>query len=402
MNWFQTIPPAICYFLFNQQFFRCVESILKLQPLRKRYILLTFCLNYGVFIFCSVLNLHLIANWIVFLFLLLAEQLVLYRQPVRKCTLFALLGSQLGLTVNVLFRSMVAILLDVPLVAFDNSVLDPSNLKRYPILLGFLVAGVLFLLIVRFDLLKRLELATEDGKTLLFLLALLIVMYFYLCMNLTVYYIEENNLILKLWSMKSAIFVIVGEYLSIFLSIQMGQISAYRIKSQELQEQLIQEQSRELELRTIAATDPLTGCENRFQVMSRLEGALSAGNRFALGFVDLNGLKAVNDNFGHEMGDRYIQAVAMALNQICGQGNPLYRYGGDEFLLLLFDTTVSEAVKHLQRAQRWLEEEERHRAYPFSMGISYGVASSEDGAGALELIKIADDRMYQMKLSRRP
>lgn len=397
MNWLQALPPAICYFLFNWQFFRCVESIMDLTPLHKQGILSTFLVNYSVFTLCSLLKLHLIVNWIVFLFLLLAEQLLLYRQPLRKSLLFSLLGTQMGLAINILCRSLLAIILDIPLVAFDNSIFDPGNLKRYPILLGFLITGLLFFLIARFHLLNRLTIIMEDRNTLIFLIGLLIAMYFYLCMNLMVYYVQDNGLIFKLWSMKSSIFVIVGECLSVVLSIRLGEISVYRAKSQQSQAQLAKERSRERELHIIASTDPLTGCENRLQVMPCLKAALEASRAFCLCFVDMNGLKSVNDKFGHQMGDKYIQAVADVLGDLCNHGDFLFRYGGDEFLLLLFDAARSDAAARLALAQQQLEQTCRRHGYPFPAGISYGISTPTDGKNEAELIEAADAQMYKMK-----
>lgn len=396
MIWIQIIPPAVCYFLYNWQFFRCVESVLKIQPTSKRNITITFLMNYSIFILCTLFNLHLIANWIIFLFLLLADQRILYRQSFRKCALFALLGTQLGLALNILCRSLFAIVLNIPLIAFDNQVSSIGNMKRYPVLLGFFAAGILFLLITRLDLLRRLTLLLEDQKTLTFLLGLLIVMYFYLCANLMIYYIPENITILKLWSMKSALFVLAGECLSVIFSIRLGQLSIYRAKNLETQEELAKEHLRELELHTIAVTDPLTGCENRHEVLPRLNDALKSGREFSLGFVDLNGLKPVNDIYGHDMGDKYIQTVSDALGKICGQHDFLFRYGGDEFLLL-FGTSVSAAIQRLRQAQQLIDSEHERNAYPFAMSISYGMSSPEDSKDADVLIKLADDRMYQMK-----
>lgn len=402
MLWLPVIPSAICYFLFNWQFFRCTESILKSQPMHKRNVFFTFIINYSIFVLCSMLNLHLIINWIIFLILFLAEQSIIYRISIQKSALFALLGTQLGLSVNILCRSLFAVILDMPLNYFDNTISDPGNMKRYPVLLCFLIGGFLFWFIAHFDLLKRMHLVMDDRKTLVFLLGLLVAMYFYLCMNLLVYYIEENNLILKLWSMKSSVFVIMGECLSVFLSIKLGQISDYRSKSQHLQEQMIQEQQRELELLGIASTDPLTGCENRLQAKSRVQEALDAERVFCLGFVDLNELKPVNDHYGHEMGDKYIQAVSGELSQVCRQGDSLFRYGGDEFILLLFDTTVLEVTRNLEQVQKHLSDPSKYSDYPFLMNISYGIASREDGFSVQDLIQIADTRMYQMKKSMHP
>lgn len=397
MVWLQMLPSSVGYLVFHWQFFRCVESVLKLRPLSKWHMGLTFLLNYGVFVLCSMLNLHLIHNWIMFLILLLGEQMLLYRQPGRRCAVFALAGTQLGLAVNILCRSLLAILMDVSLVAFDNSVQDPGNMKALPVIAGFFVTGLAFWLARRFDLLRRFHLAMEDRGTLLFLLGLLVAMYCYLCMNLTVYYIEENNLVLKLWSMKSSIFVVLGQSLAMILSIRLGQIAVYRAKSQESREQMAEERARERKLRAIAAIDPLTGCMNRFQAGPRLGEALETGRSFCVCFVDMDRLKAVNDAYGHEMGDRYIQAVSGVLGRACGQDDLLFRYGGDEFLLLLYDTAEDEAYERLRRARQELEEEGRRSRFPFSASISYGAAGQDEGEDGPTLVAAADERMYRMK-----
>lgn len=400
MLWFKILSPAACYFLFNLQFFRFAESVLGSKPLRKRGVMLTFLLNYSIFFLCVMFRFHLIFNWIVFLFLLNWEQMVLYKQPVRKCFLLSLLGTQLGLAANILFRSLFAVVLDLPLAAFDSRVVDPSDMKAYPILLGFLIVGAIFWIIARSNCLKGLALVMEDKATMTFFLGLSVAMHFYLCMNLLVYSIQKDNIILKLWSMKSSAFVVFGECLSIILSIQMGQLAVYRTKNRQARELLAKEQLRELELRVIASTDPLTGCENRLQAGKRLQDMLDTQKIFCLCFVDLNGLKFVNDNFGHEMGDNYLLAVTKALKETCGGNDFLFRYGGDEFLMLFFESTDADAAQRLIQAQQRLEDERSRKNYPFYMSISYGFATPDDAASASELIQIADARMYQMKASK--
>lgn len=397
MMWFQTIAPAICYFIFNWQYFRCVESILSVKPMHRWGLVSTFLLNFGVFYLCTIFKFHLISNWLIFLGLLFAEQLILYRQPVRSCLLPALLGTQLGLAVNILFRSLFAIVLNKSLVAFDNSV-EIGHLKAYPVLLGFIAAALVFWLVTRFGLLKKLVLVIERKGLLAFLLGLEIAMYFYLCMNLFVYYIEGNHMILKLWSMKSAVFVIVGEFLAVVLSMRMGEIAVYRAKSQESREILAREKARELELRAIAASDPLTGCENRRQAQVRIQSAVESDRDFCLCFIDLNRLKRVNDQYGHEMGDKYILIAVKALEEVRGSSDYLFRYGGDEFLLLLYHVGPAQALERLERARQRLEELRAEHNYPFTVSFCYGTATPDDGKEAREIIQAADARMYQMKM----
>lgn len=396
----EVIASALCYILFNWQFFLCAESILQVKPLSKKQLIGTFLLNYSIFFLCSVLGIHLILNWIAFLVLLFAEQLILYRQPAGKCLLMALLATQFGLAANIFFRSLCAIILNVPLVFFDSNSRARSNMKAYPVILGFLAVGIIIRLVIRAKLLKRLTLILEQKNILRFLTGLLTAMYFYLCMNLFVYYIEENSLIIKLWSMKSAVFVIVGECLALILSIRMGEIALYREKNQESRRTLWEEKQREKELRTLAATDPLTSCENRRQARIRIQKALDANQEFCLCFMDLNGLKAVNDNWGHEMGDRYLLALVQALNEVKGREDVLFRYGGDEFLLLLFEVTVSEASELVSRAQKLLDAKSLTPDYPCAMSFSYGIVTSKDGMNMEELIQVSDSRMYKMKAEK--
>lgn len=393
----QILASALCYFLFHWQFLRCVESIAGAAPARGRSMTWTFGLNYTAFFLCTMLELHLIANWLIFLVLLFGEQLLLYKQSPSKSFLFALLGTQFGMAANILFRSLMAILLNVPLIAFDSQISMPGNRKAYPVLLGFLAAGLVFRLITRYGWLKRLALVLEDRRTLAFLMGLFVFMHFYLYMNFLVYYVQANDLILKLWSMKSAGFVIVGECLTVILSIRMGELAAYRAKSLESRAQLTQERARELELRAIAVTDPLTRCENRLQADKCLQTMLDEKRAFCLCFADLNGLKSVNDGFGHAMGDGYLLAAAHVLGQVCRPGDRLFRYGGDEFLLLFFDLSAEQAASRMAQVQPQLEEERRRREYPFPMAVSYGIATPADGANANALIQAADERMYRMK-----
>lgn len=399
MYWFDILSAAICYFFFNWRFFCCTAYILEREKPCKRSLLWTFCLNYGVFFICSLFRWHLIVNWTIVLILFFCEMVFLLRRPAKECFLLAVMGTQLGLAVNIFFRSLIAIIMGIPLMYFDNS-LAPGNVKLYPILCGFLISAAMFLWAERFDLLKGLNLIRKDKKNLSFLINVLVAIQLYLSLNLLVYYIKENNLVLKLWSMKSSIFVLIGECFSTICAIRMGQLSVYREENQKAIHLLEMEQAREKELWGVATTDPLTACQNRFQVEKSLEAALNNKKTFVFCFADLDSLKSVNDNLGHARGDDYLLAVSDALVQICKDGDTVFRYGGDEFVLLMYGITVTEARERLEQAQKRLKEESHTGKYPFSLSISYGFSTIADGNDCLSVIHAADGRMYQMKTSK--
>ena len=135
---------SIAYFYYNWYFFKYAEDILEKPGTRTRDIVLSFFINYALFYVCTILQFHLIVNWSIFFFFLLAETVFIYRGRWLPDAAAALGGTLIGLALNILFRDVLAILMNVPLAAFDNNTASPGNYKRYPIILGFAAAGLVF------------------------------------------------------------------------------------------------------------------------------------------------------------------------------------------------------------------------------------------------------------------
>lgn len=391
---------AGCYYFFNQEFFKCVARALGVKTFTMKCVITTFVINYSAFYLCSLLEFHLIVNWLVFLILVIIEIHILYKSSILKAGLLSLLGTQLGLSINILLRSLFALVLDIPLIAFDSQVSLSGNMKVYPSLLGFLVGAIIFGYVYQKAAVEKLQFVLKDRRNLVFLLSLLLAMYLYLCMNLIVYYIPDNILVIKLWSMKSSVFVIVGEHLAIILAIEMAQLNNYRKENYRVQQILEEEKLHEQELRMIAITDPLTGCANRAEINKQIVSSMNAKSSFIITFVDLDRLKQVNDTYGHESGDIYLLSVCHALQSVCRSEDVVSRYGGDEFIVIFKNMTKEEAHKQLQIVQNKLLEMHQNSGYPFSMSISYGFAGSDEADTLQTLIEKADASMYQMKQTR--
>ncbi|MFN5118383.1 MAG: diguanylate cyclase domain-containing protein [Cyanobacteriota bacterium] len=156
-----------------------------------------------------------------------------------------------------------------------------------------------------------------------------------------------------------------------------------------------------------ATHDPLTGLANRTLLVDRLEQALAMAQRYGymvgLLFMDLDGFKAVNDNFGHDVGDELLIAVSRRLEDFLRKTDTLCRQGGDEFVLLLPQAPDLEALMGL--AERILAVVREpftnvHGCAVVKISVSIGIARwPEHGADTDALMQAADRAMYLCKQS---
>ena len=176
-----------------------------------------------------------------------------------------------------------------------------------------------------------------------------------------------------------------------FLSIQalMTLVFAAEVSERRRQEE---------QARMLAVRDPLTGLANYRLLVERVEDEIKrygrTGKPFAVLLLDLDGLKRINDEYGHLVGSLAICRVAEVLHLSCRETDTAARYGGDEFALVLTESSAAAATVVAQRvAQRLFEDAEEPR---LSVGI--GVAEfPRDGTTIEHLLSAADQALYNDK-----
>ena len=153
----------------------------------------------------------------------------------------------------------------------------------------------------------------------------------------------------------------------------------------------------------LSRTDPLTGLFNRSQLFLTLEQEVSRTRRSERGFcvlmIDVDGLKAINDTAGHLRGDEVLRAIGTVINGSIRTVDSAYRYGGDEFVVLLPETEIVGAFVVAEKIRIGSEEVGlvAGGGEPIT-SVSIGLVSHpEDGLGAEELLVAADRAMYQAK-----
>ena len=165
----------------------------------------------------------------------------------------------------------------------------------------------------------------------------------------------------------------------------------------------IERKRTEQYLARLAHYDQLTDIPNRILFRDRLEHLIHLANRdktsFALMFIDLNGFKQVNDNFGHDTGDALIRICAERLSDCMRRSDSVARIGGDEFTLLLSHIESHTDVAHIaEKIIEVIEEPSDINGYEIVVGCSIGIALfPHAGRDAESLLKNADMAMYKAK-----
>jgi diguanylate cyclase (GGDEF)-like protein len=157
------------------------------------------------------------------------------------------------------------------------------------------------------------------------------------------------------------------------------------------------------ELETLVRLDPLTDSLNRHAFYSMVEGGRrNDGASGCVAVLDLDALKPINDTFGHAAGDAAIRAVAGAVRQLVRADDLLFRWGGDEFLVALFNMTEDEARRRLAGLEALLSRVPVPGSpEPLAITVSLGVAPFTTVKELERAIETADERMYRAKLAKR-
>lgn len=159
-----------------------------------------------------------------------------------------------------------------------------------------------------------------------------------------------------------------------------------------------------LEARQRADRDGVTGLLNHRAIQEQLAAILrdsqKSGEPFSVLMMDLNDFKYFNDTYGHPVGDDVLRNVAMHLEKISGVNNPVGRYGGDEFVILMPGQGHEQAHQTYLAVLQTMEKEHFEVApgvrIPISMSYGWAVFP-DDGQSALDLITIADANLYRYK-----
>ena len=177
-----------------------------------------------------------------------------------------------------------------------------------------------------------------------------------------------------------------------------GQLIGYSAIARDITQQI--QAQRQLE--RLARFDTLTGLTNRGETISRLESALAnvrtPGAELGVLFCDVDRFKAVNDTWGHNVGDVVLSTLADRIRVCVRHGDTVGRTGGDEILVLLPGLhSLDEAAQIAEKIRRSAAEPVQHCGSTFHVTLSIGTTLAVPGESISAMTARADEAMYQAK-----
>jgi len=155
------------------------------------------------------------------------------------------------------------------------------------------------------------------------------------------------------------------------------------------------------QLELLVQMDPLTEALNRHafhSLLRRPESGQETASSGSVAVLDIDNLKPINDTLGHTTGDKAIRAVASAIRSLVRADDMLFRWGGDEFLVLMFKLPQPEASRRMEKLNKILEENcERWIGMQVTVSVSFGVAGFTSLTDLGQAIEQADKAMYAQR-----
>lgn len=154
--------------------------------------------------------------------------------------------------------------------------------------------------------------------------------------------------------------------------------------------------------RQLSITDGLTNLYNRRHFEMTFEREFNRSRRYksdlSLAVIDIDLFKTFNDTYGHSCGDYVLKELAYLLVQNFRQTDMIFRYGGEEFVILLTETPLENAVIPLERLRKAVEENRfRYKGQDLKVTISGGISSNKDIENSWDIFEKADKALYNAK-----
>ncbi len=196
-----------------------------------------------------------------------------------------------------------------------------------------------------------------------------------------------------------------GFYLMFTHCLKICKASHFREKFHRLEQELVHNIKTEQILKQMAFSDNLTGCFTRTYAMDFLKSLVNTKEvNFCVAYIDMDGLKKINDTYGHSEGDKYIRSISHIIFNNIRKNDVFARMGGDEFIVILPGSGYKDIKTVVfKRISDDINEFNKTGSLPYKLEISYGIIDVNKNTqySVEEIIRLADSKMYVQKRSKK-
>ncbi len=247
---------------------------------------------------------------------------------------------------------------------------------------------------------QSLHLLFSDKKILTFAVLLMGITLLYLVVIVFFTNAQNSDLGYVIMYLVSGIIITVSYYMAMIFAGMFSKLKIHVMRYEKISKSVKDEEES---LRTIAEQaliDPITGFYIRDVATDEIKKCLNESIDFHIAYIDIDGLKSVNDTYGHTEGDSYIEAVVHILKTVF-QKQIISRMGGDEFLVVS-RTDEFDTSQRLMRAYLDTKAISKEYSKKYPTSFSYGLVDIKKGTSATveKIIEEADNKMYAFKKAR--
>ena len=184
-------------------------------------------------------------------------------------------------------------------------------------------------------------------------------------------------------------------------------ITPLKETEEELKKVNAQLEAANRKLKALSSKDSLSGLYNKGHYFDVIKSSFELYSRrnqkgeskgFSLILFDIDNFKNVNDTYGHLMGDYMVRYISNIIRKSVRKSDPCFRYGGDEFAILAFDTSIDEAKCIAEKVRKNIEiSRANYMGNEIQVTISIGVSSFDESSDFINMIQLADERLYRSK-----
>ncbi|MCS6110095.1 GGDEF domain-containing protein [Clostridium botulinum] len=386
-------------FIYNLQMFSYSETIINRRFKGKNSYIITSIINVNLLHLLIKFGISIAIIYLIFICILFIEFFILYDSEI----LAIFFGCENFILHITLLRMLV---LSVFSIIFDLSIyhiIHNEILYLFSIIISTLLLSIFLVIFKSIIYSKNLKLIVKNKEQLKYLGIALTIMNIYIVITSMLYNRNSSNDLVSLLILSTSVMIFLVLYNLLNRTIKLVIMAEYKRKSMELENELIKNRENQKQLESIAFYDELTGLYNRRCAMLSLEKLIKSNLEFSICFVDIDGLKYVNDILGHNEGDEYIKIIANIISNEFYDEDKVCRVGGDEFLILLPNCNESLALKRANELFEKVIYQAENIKKEYVMSISYGVThvNMNEDIDLTEIINLADKNMYKFKNLRK-